>query len=114
MGSRLVFTVVWWYTNKTKEVTNMIDFQKLTPAQREQYNDILFSCPPGAATILSPICVCGDCRKWHLSMDAWLFSPIITAGASTPIPPETVTGKQSSKQFCRTPRNVEFPAVFPV
>ena len=24
----------------------MIDFQKLTPAQREQYNEILFSCPP--------------------------------------------------------------------
>ena len=45
MGSRLVFTVVWWYTNKTKEVTNMIDFQKLTPAQREQYNDILFHHP---------------------------------------------------------------------
>ena len=24
----------------------MIAFQKLTPAQREQYNEILFSCPP--------------------------------------------------------------------
>ena len=60
MGSRLVFTVVWWYTNKTKEVTNMIDFQKLTPAQREQYNDILFSCPPrGCDYSFANLCLWG-------------------------------------------------------
>ena len=72
MGSRLVFTVVWWYTNKTKEVTNMIDFQKLTPAQWKQYNEILFSCPPrGCEYSFANLYLWG--RKYVAEVDGFLL-----------------------------------------
>ena len=38
----------------------MIDFQKLTPAQRESYNQILFACPPrGCEYSYANLCLWG-------------------------------------------------------
>ena len=45
-GSRLVFWRILWYDDPYKGSDKMINFQKLSPSQREQYNNILFSCPP--------------------------------------------------------------------
>ena len=45
MGSRLVFQAIIWYDFPYKGCDDMIDFQKLSLSQREQYNEILFSCP---------------------------------------------------------------------
>lgn len=45
-GSRLVFPAKICYDTRYKGCDIMIDFQKLNSSQREEYNRILFSCPP--------------------------------------------------------------------
>ena len=53
----------------------MINFQRMTPAQREQYNEILFSCPErGCEYSFANLCIWGQQKAAFLHGCAAIFS----------------------------------------